>query len=241
MKFSLCIPMYNESKIIGDTAKTLSAFMSKNFDDYEIIFSDDGSVDNSADIVNGLSLPNVKVVGYSENRGKGAAVRTAVLESTGDVVMFTDSDLAYGTSVITAVAEEFNKTTDCDVVVGSRNIGSDGYDGYTFIRKLASKSYIAFLKTVGGLKISDSQCGCKAFRGDAARKIFSYCEVDRFAFDFEAILIAGKLGYKIAEIPVKIVNHRDSKVNVVKDAVKMMKDILLIKKRIKKLQIKKGD
>lgn len=241
MKFSLCIPMYNESKIIGDTAKTLSAFMSENFDDYEIIFSDDGSVDNSRDIVNGLSLPNVKVVGYSENRGKGAAVRTAVLESSGDIVMFTDSDLAYGTSVITVIVEKFNKGNDCDVVVGSRNIGEDGYDGYTFIRKLASKSYIAFLKIVGGLKISDSQCGCKAFRGEAARKIFSCCEVDRFAFDFEAILIAEKLGYKIAEIPVKIVNHRDSKVNVVKDAVKMMKDILLIKKRIKKLQIRKGD
>ncbi len=239
MKFSLCIPMYNESKIIADTAKTLSAFMSANFDDYEIIFSDDGSLDNSGDIVKELSLPNVKVVGYGENRGKGAAVKTAVLESVGDIVMFTDSDLAYGTSVVTAVAEEFSKRGDCDVVVGSRNIANNGYDGYTFIRKLASKSYITFLKIVGGLKISDSQCGCKAFRGDAARKIFSYCEVDRFAFDFEAILVAEKLGYKISEIPVKIVNHRDSKVHVVKDALKMIRDISSIKKRIRKLQIEK--
>ena len=236
MKFSLCIPMYNESKIIAETAKTLSSFMAERFDDYEIIFSDDGSLDGSGAIVEGLSLPNVRVVGYKENRGKGAAVRTAVLESTGDIVMFTDSDLAYGTSVITAVAEAFSKQSDCDVVVGSRNIASDGYDGYTFVRKLASKSYITFLKIVGGLKISDSQCGCKAFRGDAARKVFSYCEVDRFAFDFEAILIAEKLGYKISEIPVKVVNHGDSKVHVLRDAVKMVRDISLIKKRIRKIK-----
>ena len=236
MKFSLCIPMYNESKIIAETAKTLSCFMAKNFDDYEIIFSDDGSLDGSGEIVEGLSLPNVRVVGYKENRGKGAAVRTAVLESMGDIVMFTDSDLAYGTSVITAVADEFLKRPDCDVVVGSRNIAGDGYDGYTFVRKIASKSYIAFLKVLGGLKISDSQCGCKAFRGDAARKIFALCEVDRFAFDFEAILVAEKFGYKISEIPVKVINHGDSKVHVLRDAVRMVRDILAIKKRIRKIK-----
>ena len=237
MKFTLCIPMYNESKIIADTAKTLSVYMSENFEDYEIIFSDDGSTDGSADIVKGLGLPNVRVIGYSHNRGKGSAVREAMLASTGDAVMFTDSDLAYGTDVIKQVANAFSEHPECDLVVGSRNIAKNGYDGYTILRKAASKSYLAVLKTVGGLKISDSQCGCKAFSGRAAKKVFSNCVVNRFAFDFEAILIAEKCGYKICEIPVKVINHGDSKVNVLRDSLKMIRDIVKMKRRISKLEL----
>lgn len=237
MKFTLCIPMYNESKIIADTAKTLTEYMSGRFDDYEIIFSDDGSTDGSADIVRALELPNVRVIGYPDNRGKGSAVREAMLSSQGDMVMFTDSDLAYGTDVIGQIADAFDANPDCDVVVGSRNIAKDGYDGYTFMRKFVSKAYIAVLKTVGGLKISDSQCGCKAFRGGAARRVFSHCQVNRFAFDFEAILVAEKCGYKICEIPVKVINHGDSKVSVVGDSLKMLRDIMKMKKRISKLDV----
>ena len=79
MKFSLCIPMYNESSIIEDTARQLSAYMQENFDDYEIIFSNDGSKDGCDKLVEQLHLPCVRVVGYEQNRGKGYAVRTAML------------------------------------------------------------------------------------------------------------------------------------------------------------------
>jgi dolichyl-phosphate beta-glucosyltransferase len=237
MKFTVCIPMYNEAKIIADTAKTLSEYMSGNFDEYEIIFSDDGSRDGSVDIVKNLELPNVCVIGYPDNRGKGSAVREAMLASTGDAVMFTDADLAYGTDVIKKVAEAFESNPDCDLVVGSRNLDKSGYEGYTLLRKVVSKCYIGVLKIVGGLKISDSQYGCKAFSGRAAKRVFSHCEVNRFAFDFEAILIAGKCGYKIKEIPVKVINHNDSKINIVRDSVKMLRDILQMKKRISKLDL----
>ena len=151
--------------------------------------------------------------------------------------MFTDSDLAYGTDVIKKVAEAFEANPDCDLVVGSRNISKDGYEGYTFVRKLVSKTYLKVLKIVGGLKISDSQCGCKAFRGEAAKKIFSNCIVDRFAFDFEALLIAEKCRYKVCEIPVKVINHGDSKVNVLRDTFKMLRDLAKMKKRISKLEL----
>ena len=237
MKFTVCIPMYNESKIIADTAKRLSNYMNENFEDYEIIFSDDGSTDGSADIVRALNLTNVRVIGYSDNRGKGSAVREAMLASEGDAVMFTDSDLAYGTDVIKRVADAFLENPECDLVLGSRNIDKDGYDGYNLLRKIASKTYLKVLKTVGGLKISDSQCGCKAFTQRAAKRIFSHCEVNRFAFDFEAILIAEKCGYKIKEIPVKIVIHDDSKVRILRDSLKMLCDIMKMKKRISKLEL----
>ena len=238
MKISVCIPMYNEEKIIRDTAKTLHAYMCERFgEDFEIVFSDDGSRDKSADAVRELGLSNVRVVGYEKNRGKGCAVRTAFLESRGDIALFTDADLAYGTEVIGRVVDTFDANPDADIVIGSRNIAKDGYDGYTFVRKIASKAYIKVLCLAGGFKLSDSQCGCKAFRREAVEKIFPRCQVDRFAFDFEAILWAQKFSMKIIEMPVKVINHGESKVNVLRDSVRMLKDLRKMKKRIKKEKI----
>ncbi|MBQ1232582.1 MAG: glycosyltransferase [Clostridia bacterium] len=237
MKFSLCIPMYNESSIIEDTARQLSAYMQANFDDYEIIFSNDGSKDGCDKLVESLHLPSVRVVGYEQNRGKGYAVRTAMLAAKGDYVMFTDADLAYGTDVIGRVRDAFLAHPEADMVIGSRNLSKDGYEGYTPIRKLASKTYIKVLCLAGGFKLSDSQCGCKAFTKDAVKKIFTRCEVDRFAFDFEAILWAVKYGMTIHEIPVKIINHRESSVNLVRDTLKMLRDLVKMKRRIKKAKI----
>jgi dolichyl-phosphate beta-glucosyltransferase len=238
MKISLCIPMYNESSIIADTAKTLHSYMVERFgEDFEIIFADDGSRDGSADIVNGLGLSHVRTVGYGENRGKGCAVRTAFLASEGDIALFTDADLAYGTEVIGRAVDAFDADPDADLVIGSRNISGDGYEGYTFLRKVMSKTYIKVLCIAGGFKLSDSQCGCKAFRHSAVEKIFPRCEVDRFAFDFEAILWAQKLGMKITEMPVKVINHRESKVRIVRDTLRMLRDLRKMKKRIKKAKI----
>ena len=236
-KISLCIPMYNENSIIADTAKTLHEYMSKTFTDYEIIFSNDGSKDGCDKTVEALNLPNVRVVGYPDNQGKGCAVRTALLAADGDIVMFTDADLAYGTDVIKQVYDTFANNPDADMVIGSRNLHKDGYEGYTFIRQLASKVYIKILCFVGGFKLSDSQCGCKAFTKQTVMEIFPCCEVNGFAFDFEAILWATKLGKKIVETPVKIINHRESKVNMLRDTFKMLKDLHKMKKRIKRIEI----
>ncbi len=237
MKISLCIPMYNEASIIADTARTLSRYMSENFSDYEILFANDGSTDGSAEIVSALALPHVRVVGYAENRGKGCAVRTAMLAAEGDIVMFTDSDLAYGTEVVARFVAEMLDKPELSVLVGSRNVSADGYEGYTFIRKLASKIYIKLLCLVGGLKLSDSQCGCKAFRGEAAKKIFSLCEVDGFAFDFEALMLADKMNMRMGELAVKVINHRESKINLVSDALRMVRDLRRMKKRIRRLSL----
>ena len=105
------------------------------------------------------------------------------------------------------------------------------------MRKLASKAYIKVLCVAGGLKLSDSQTGCKAFSGKAAKDIFSRCTVNGFAFDFEAILWAQKLGYKFTEMPVKVINHRESKVRLVRDTFRMLRDLRKMKKRIKSAEI----
>ncbi len=240
MIISVCIPMYNESAIIEKNASILQSYMTKRFgkDNFEVIFFDDGSKDNSFDLVSNLKLDNVRVLRTVENHGKGSAVRRAMLAANGDIAMFTDADLAYGCNVIGEFADYMNKNPDTDVLIGSRSLHKDGYEGYTLIRKIASKLYITVLCVLGGFKLSDSQCGCKAFRNHAAKKIFSNATVDRFAFDFEALLIANKIGYRIAEYPVKVINHGDSKVNVLKDSLKMLSDLYKMKVRIKNTELK---
>lgn len=230
--FSLIIPMYNEEKILPDTIKTLHAYMESAFDDYEIVFADDGSTDRSRKIVEECGHERMRVVGYEKNRGKGCAVRCGMLAARGDIRLFTDCDLAYGTEIIRTLYDKFT-AAGCDVMIGSRNLSGDGYEGYTALRRIVSKTYIRVLCTIGGFKLSDSQCGFKAFSAKAAEDVFSRCETDGFAFDFEAILFATKLGYKIAELPVKIINHRESKVNVLSDSIRMLRDLMQIKKHVK--------
>ncbi len=234
MRISVIIPMYNESKIIESTAAVLSDYMKQNFEDYEIIFFDDGSADNSRELVERMELENVRALGYEKNHGKGCAVRHGMLAANGDIRLFTDADLAYGTEPILRAYEQMVSKPEVDVLLGSRNAGKDGYEGYTRLRKLMSKVYIRLLCIVGGFKLSDSQCGFKAFRGDCAEQVFSECTVDGFAFDFEAILRAQNKGKCFDEMPVKIINHRASSINPVRDTLKMLKDLRRIKKNVKK-------
>ena len=233
MKLSLIVPMYNESSIIEASARTLSDYLVAHFEDYELIFVDDGSTDDCAARVEAMALPKTRIIRYTPNQGKGNAVKAGMLAAEGELAMFIDADLAYGTDVIAEAQELMTKNPDRDVLLGSRTLHPEGYEGYTFIRKLASHVYIKVLNIAGGFKLSDSQCGCKAYRGKAIRDIFSRVETKGFAFDFETILWAQKLGYSFIEMPVKIVNHRESKVKVVRDTFRMLKELRVMKKRIK--------
>ena len=237
MKISVCIPMYNENRVIAKTAQELSSYMQANYEDYEILFCSDGSRDGCDQTVRDLALPNVRVIAYEQNRGKGCAVRTAMLEACGEIRIFTDADLAYGTGCIKQITDAFAAAPDSDLVIGSRNLDREGYASYTWARRVASKAYLRVLCLVGGFRLSDSQCGCKAFRGEAAEKIFSRCEVNGFAFDFEAIMIATRMKLSIGELAVKVINHRESKVHVFSDAFRMLGDLHRMKKRVKKLEI----
>ena len=235
MKLSVIIPMYNEASIVSDSVAAFDKYLSENYDDYELIFSNDGSTDNCAELVSRYAEThgNVRLVGYEKNRGKGCAVRTGMLAAKGDIVMFTDCDIAFGVDVIGRMTEYFKDHPECGMVVGSRTLHKDGYEGYTTLRRLASKTYIKILGILGGFRLSDSQCGVKGFTAEAATRVFSLCETDGFAFDFEAIMTAKGLGYVIGELPVKIINHRESKVNVFRDSFKMIRDVIKIRSRVK--------
>ncbi len=247
MKFSVCIPMYNEIKNAARTAQVLCAAAEEmcesarnSFTEYEIIFYDDGSGDGTFESVPTEldACRHGKVLKFraEQNRGKGAALRGAVAHSTGDVVLYTDCDLAYGTEVIARALEEYERTSP-DMLVGSRAIHPDGYAGYTFTRRTASKAYMKVLTVYAGFRMTDSQCGFKLFRGEAGRRLFSLAETDGWAFDLELFLLAKKLSYKVRELPVKIITHKESRIHVVRDSIRMLYELHRIKKRVSSLKV----
>lgn len=241
MYLSIIIPMYNEAPIIASTVRTLAAAM-ESADlpgRYEILFSDDGSSDGCGEIAEknarelSLTCGEIRVVRSEENRGKGHAVRLGMRASRGEYCVFTDCDLAYGTDILHEMAARMSAPAFAqDVLIGSRAIAANGYAGYTCLRKLASKAYVRLLAVSAGFRYTDSQCGIKMFRGDAARTIFAHAGVNGWAFDFEVLLLAEKLGYAIAEHPVTVLNHRESKIHLLRDSLKMAADVRNIRKRI---------
>lgn len=246
MYLSIIIPMYNESAIAASCVRTLADAMeaAELPGRYEILFSDDGSSDGCGAIAEktarelSLTYGEIRVVRSEQNRGKGHAVRLGMQASRGELCVFTDCDLAYGTEIIRAMASRMGAPEfSADVLIGSRAIAEDGYAGYTLLRKLASKAYVRLLAVSAGFLYTDSQCGIKMFRGDAARKIFAHAEVNGWAFDFEALLLAEKLGYTIAEHPVTVINHRDSKIHLIRDSLNMASDVRKIRRRIRTLKL----
>ena len=151
----------------------------------------------------------------------------AITVAINTVVFFVGTDV---------IAEAVLRYRDgVDAVIGSRRLSGDGYEGYTPLRKMASIAYFGVLKAVGGFDLSDSQCGFKSFRGDLGRKIFGKCQTNGFAFDFEVLLLAEKCRAHIEEMPVTIINHRQSTVHLVRDSFRMMRDLLRIKKRVRRV------
>ena len=231
MDISLVIPAYNESGIIMDTIQTVSARLAELTAEYEVLVVDDGSPDGLAELVRGCCDPRVRLEGYASNRGKGCAVRTGMLAAQGDLILCTDADLAYGVDVFAGLLERL-RTGEADLVIGSRRMGGEGYKNYPPLRILMSKCFALLSHMISGLPY-DTQCGIKAYRRQAARAIFSRCTTDGFSFDFEVLMRADRLGLKVEQIPVSVINFRESKVNVVRDSARMFRDVFRIRKKVR--------
>ena len=242
MLFGVVIPMYNESEVIETCARDLTDVLEahgRKTPDfrYEILFSDDGSTDGCGAIMKdfaektALSHGSISVLRAEENRGKGAAVRAGMLESRADVVSFTDSDLAYGAEILLSMLDE-RERTGVDLLIGSRALAKDGYAGYTAARKLASRVYLKLLSLAAGFRHTDSQCGVKLFSAPAVHEIFSRTRTDGWAFDLEVLLRAEKLGFTVGEYPVTVLRHRASKVRLLRDSVKMFREVFRIRREV---------
>ncbi|MBP5209776.1 MAG: glycosyltransferase family 2 protein [Clostridia bacterium] len=233
MKYSLVIPAYKEEGRVTDTAARLTGALTPRWgEDYEILFVSDGSPDGTWDEIRALTDPHVVPLGYPDNRGKGHAVRYGMLRARGEFCVFCDCDLAYG---IEAVVELFSRLASGEpVCVASRRIHPEGYVGYSRFRRFLSGGYYRMLRLLTGIRASDSQSGLKGFSAEAARRIFSLCSVDGFAFDLEVLMLADRMGFPVSEMPAKIEQNSDSSIRL-RDVFRMTRDVLRIKKRIKKL------
>ncbi len=232
MDLSLVIPAYNESRIVLDTIRAVSEKLSRLSEDYEVLIVDDGSTDQTARLVRDCGDPRVRLESYAPNRGKGRAVRTGMLAARGDIVLCTDADLAYGVDVFAEILEKF-RSGGADLVIGSRRMGGKGYQNYPPLRVLASRCFGLLSRAVSGLPY-DTQCGIKGYRRQAARDIFSRCATDGFSFDFEVLMRADKLGLTVEQIPVSVINFRESKVNVARDSVRMFRDVFRIRRAVRR-------
>ena len=200
---SLVLPAYNEAVRLPPYLSVVRAHLDRRYPGrYEVIVVDDGSEDGLEKVLEeaGADWPRLRGLRHSENRGKGAAVRSGVLASRGRLVLFADADGATPIEEEAALAEAI--AAGADVAVGSRLVaGADRRRRR--VRALAGWAFAAVARRALKLSVRDTQCGFKMFRGDAAREIFSSVREPRYLFDLEVLALARRMGLKTVEVPVR--------------------------------------
>lgn len=231
-KISIILPVYNESNCITKTFDSVLEY-SKNHPSYHFIFVNDGSTDETEEILianlASTQTNQISLISYAQNQGKGYAIRKGVEASRGDYICFIDSDLAYSLSHLEFLTD---KLEVFDVVIGCRNQISDNFKRVKLIRFLAGKIFNFITKSILSLHFSDMQAGLKGFRRDVAENLFEKQTIKRFCFDVELIYLAQKRGYRIGEIPAIVsTNHigKVSKVNLIIDSLRMLRSLMKIK------------
>jgi len=234
---SVVVPAYNEENRLGDTLPVIYGYLKEHYPQFELIVVDDGSIDRTPSIVQEFAQqhPEVRLLSYQPNRGKGYAVRTGVLQSRGEWVLFSDADLATPIEELASLAAKLRE--GYDIAIASRAVrGANLVIRQPWYREFAGRSFNLMVQLLAVPGIHDTQCGFKLFRQEAAREIFSRCEENGFSFDIEVLHVALRLGYRIAEVPVHWMHREGSKVRLLRDAVRMFAALLRISRRHHALQ-----
>jgi dolichyl-phosphate beta-glucosyltransferase len=229
---SLVVPAYDESDRIERAVAEIATWRDRRPGgwDWEVIVVDDGSSDGTGDLARraakNAGMP-LEILRHERNRGKGAAIRTGILASAGDPVLVTDTDLSTPLAEWVKLAE---RLPTHPVAIGSRALDEALVRRrQPFYRQFMGKSFNTFVRLLAVRGIGDTQCGFKLFRGDVARQLFSLARIDRFAYDVEILYLARRRGYPIAEVPVLWFNSPESKVAVIKDSLRMLRDLVRIR------------
>ncbi len=228
--YSIIIPAYNESQRIAASLNRILAYINEQHWVAEIIVVNDGSRDNTADIVREYARAHqmVTLVENPGNRGKGYTVRNGMMQARGDILLFTDADLS-------SPIEESRKLfaaidRGADVTFGSRWLQAElQTERQPLYRQVFGRIFNLLLRMILGLKYKDTQCGFKAFTRRAAHHIFSRQMIDRWGFDPEILFLAEKFGYKVEEVPVEWAHDNRSKINPVTDGFKMFMEMLRVR------------
>jgi glycosyltransferase involved in cell wall biosynthesis len=208
MKLSVIVPVYNSGLFISETFQELVDYLEKLGEDYELLFVDDGSRDNTGSILENLAGPHPRVflIRNRANRGKGFSVRNGMKQAQGDFLVFTDADLAYPPTEIGKIVHTLREGVDLAiatrVAAASRFIMSPKFFGYLYTRHVGSRFFNWLVRKVLGLSIYDTQAGLKGFSRKAKDIIFDRQTLEGFTFDVELIYIAKKFGLTVREVPV---------------------------------------
>jgi dolichyl-phosphate beta-glucosyltransferase len=239
VQLSLIIPAYNEAGRIGPGLEKAFRYFEGMEYETEILVVDDGSTDDTIGAVKQafakkpLSVLNVstRLVPLGSNQGKGAAVRRGMLESTGDIRIFTDADFSTPVAEVGKVIPLI-ASGEYDVVIGSRAI-----EGRQLVKKhqpwyreMMGRFYNVLVQAFVFRGIPDTQCGFKGFSAEAAEQLFSKQKVTGFSFDVEILFLATRYGYRVRQIAIEWYNDERSTVGAVTDSARMFWELLRIRK-----------
>jgi glycosyltransferase involved in cell wall biosynthesis len=228
--YSIILPAYNEGSRIGPGLEKALAFVREQHWNVEIIVVNDGSRDNTADVVRAIMLhaPEIRMLENPGNRGKGYSVRNGMLNARGDILLFSDADFSspiYESIKLIGALEQ-----GADLAFGSRWLLAETQtQRQSLLRQFVGRAYNLLLRAVLGLPYKDTQCGFKACTRRAAELIFTRQQIEGWGFDPELLFIARKFGLKMTEVAVEWANDDRSKINPVVDGFKMLYELLTIR------------
>jgi dolichyl-phosphate beta-glucosyltransferase len=229
-QYSIVIPAYNEgARILGALESVIACVRERGWS-AEVVVVDDGSRDRTAELVRSFAAkaPEVRLLQNPGNRGKGYSVRHGILQSFGEIVMFTDADLS---APIEEAEGLFAAIVDgADIAIGSRWLERTRQTiRQPFYRQFFGRCFNGVTRAVMGLPYADTQCGFKAFTRDAAQTVFQLQTIERWGFDPEILFIALKRGYRVVEVPVSWAHDERSRISYLKDGMRMLEDIAVVR------------
>lgn len=225
---SVVVPCYQEAERIVASLEAIRRHLDSCFAGrWEVVIVDDGSTDGTAGVVDGTD-PRVRLIRFPSNRGKGAAVRAGMLAARGRLRLMSDADLATPIEELARLVDSARR--GADIVIGRR---TGPRSRVTFRQPWYRQTMGKVFNLVGRLMFNvpyqDTQCGFKLFTDRAAEAVFRRCRINRFAFDFECLLLARQLGLKVAECYVLWTHVERSRVRLVADSASMFLSLLKLR------------
>ncbi len=232
---TIVVPAYNEAQRLPPTIAALAEFFQGFTQGYEVLIVVEGSADGTLEIAAGLAAQQAhfQVIDNGPQRGKGHAVRSGMQRARGGIVFYMDADLSVPLAEVTAFLRYFEENPDVDVLVGNRQHAESRITRrQSALRESMGKIFNRILQVLTLVALRDTQCGFKAFRRAACREIFRRQTIDGFAFDVEVLLLADRLGFKIEDRPVEWINSPESRVNILADSWRMLRDAWRIRRLV---------
>jgi dolichyl-phosphate beta-glucosyltransferase len=228
--YSVVIPAYNEGKRIGPTLERVLTYVHAQGWDAEVIVVNDGSRDNTVEIVRSFAAKDsaLHLIENPGNRGKGYSVRNGMLNARGRIVLFSDADLS---SPIEEAPKLFKALENgADIAIGSRWLRAETQTHRQPLhRQIFGRIFNLLLRLTLGLHFADTQCGFKAFKRAAVQEIFPHQQIERWGFDPEILFLARKLGFQIQEVPVAWGHSGETRIHPIIDGAKMFQEMLRIR------------